>query len=181
MEGKVSRNKRMLDKVPEVRTYKRMLDKVPDDTYTYIDAEGVRRLKKHYDILYQYAVTTCKWCGTHFEYEFNIDNGYHHNYCTDICMIAANQEKRKQKKKAVRKTFNKCLVCGKPITQSERGKIKKYCSNKCKKVIYNAKIQVITDEKNKADFLLIIEKTKKIIKDENLSLDLFPYWKKLLQ
>ena len=32
-----------------------------------------------------------------------------------------------------------CIVCGKPIDQEWLGRFRKYCSNRCKKIIYNDK------------------------------------------
>lgn len=56
--------------------------------------------------------------------------------CSDKCKRAMDKRRASAKARERRKTYNKCIICNKPVEQDSWGKIKRYCSNACKQKSY---------------------------------------------
>ena len=76
---------------------------------------------------------TCAWCGDSFKAA-----APHAMYCSQRCANDAAMERRRQRAQQHKATHNHCEVCGEPIEQGP-GKVRKYCSNKCKQQAYRRK------------------------------------------
>ena len=108
--------------------------------------EDLEELKLKYptniniDEYHNFVERYCKHCGKEFLVSFITEPAASQNqHCSDACRIAATALARKNRNKAKRQLHTKCIVCGNNIEQGQLGKIRKYCSNRCKKIIYNNK------------------------------------------
>lgn len=89
-----------------------------------------------YDEYMQKQELRCLYCGEIFVWS---SQDRQTKYCHCDCGEKQIYLNYKNRKKKIRNTHDKCIVCKKTIEQSTLGKLRKYCSNKCKKVVYNDK------------------------------------------
>ena len=73
----------------------------------------------------------CFFCGDEF-YSRSIKA----KYCSQRCKNDKQIERRAEIVFIKKVALKNCLVCNTNIKQSQKAKIKKYCSNKCKQIAY---------------------------------------------
>ena len=76
----------------------------------------------------------CIYCGDEF-----MSRSIAAKYCSQRCKNDKQINQRAEMILEKKRTANNCIVCNNPIKQNPRGKIKKYCSNKCKQKNYRKK------------------------------------------
>jgi endogenous inhibitor of DNA gyrase (YacG/DUF329 family) len=93
---------------------------------------------ENYNHIYSFldGVGKCVVCGDEFKCKFN--NG-RAKYCSLECKGAMAKLRSKEKAKKHRLSFKTCSICGEPIEQVKKGKIRRYCSNKCKQRSFRLK------------------------------------------
>jgi endogenous inhibitor of DNA gyrase (YacG/DUF329 family) len=73
----------------------------------------------------------CFFCGDEFRSRSIVAK-----YCSQRCKNDKQIERRAEIVFKRRQALKECIVCSKSIKQNEKGKIKQYCSNKCKQAGY---------------------------------------------
>ena len=78
----------------------------------------------------------CIVCGDEFKCKFV--NG-RAKYCSVECRSKMAKMRAIEKAKKLRSTFKTCSICDNPIEQLNDGKIRRYCSNKCRQRAYRVR------------------------------------------
>jgi len=87
-------------------------------------------------------------CGDKFD-----TNQSYTKYCSQRCANDAAIARRKERTNKKREQYAVCPVCGKPIEQNEKTKIRRYCSNSCKQKAYRARKADVSASKESAEAL----------------------------
>lgn len=97
--------------------------------------------KRHIDTFHNYIELHCNFCHKDILIEFLENFNAKNRYCSYKCSYYASAKMRKNRNKAKRYNHTNCVVCNSPIIQNQLGRFRKYCSNRCKKIIYNRKVK----------------------------------------
>ena len=91
---------------------------------------------------------TCVVCGDKFD-----TNQSYAKYCSQRCANDAAIARRKERMNKRRDQYSVCPICGNPIEQNEKTKIRRYCSNSCKQKAYRARKADVSASKESAEAL----------------------------
>jgi endogenous inhibitor of DNA gyrase (YacG/DUF329 family) len=95
---------------------------------TYHTLNGYSELKEY----------SCIRCGDDFKAKTPLVK-----YCSDRCLNDSNIQKRSKERAKKRSLLNQCQCCSVSIEQSSNGKLRKYCSNKCKQKAYRVTLSAL--------------------------------------
>ncbi len=83
------------------------------------------------------------FCSPECERQYNSEREYWNRY------KEKNRQERIQHRKDKRIENNRCLNCGDPILQKDKGRFRRYCDNDCKQEAYRKRQKLQEAEKEK--------------------------------